>query len=520
MPPTVTGFPVIPQQTACIIIGLMLFGQAMGADENGSAWDCHTNPAGTVECVGKPADPVKPEQQPTPTEPESTAAPPTDTQPAEPAPDIATGIPAPAARLAPDQSISHPAANPWRLCAGTTTRSSRLNLASIEEARRNAIIDVEADSVELQENQIYTLTGNVAFQRADQHLEAQHLVYDKQQGSVTAEGNIHYSEAGLSANSGRMQLDMNSNHAQLEDVEYYVPAGHARGSAKQVTLEGPGVQHLTKATYTTCDAAQEDWRLSAKHVTLLQEKGVGRAKGVVMRFKRIPIFYTPYLSFPLDERRKSGFLAPTIGGSEESGADVRLPFYWNIAPHRDAIITPRRLEKRGTQLGAELRYLNRNNSGTASVEYLPSDNEFGKDRSLIALEHRGRPTPRINTVLLFKEVSDRSYFEDLGDSLNIASTTHLERRAEVTYRSNQLGLSARVQDFQTVDSAISDADKPYRRLPQIRFVAASPWRPLGLQSALKAEYTYFDHDVKLSGHRLDLQPRISLPLQKAAYSIT
>jgi len=521
---TVTGLPITNQAISGIFAGLLLMGQAMAGDIKAVEQDCYLTADGVTKCFDRFDDPSQtPASEPEipPEATPSTVAPTElpETPAEESAPDSKSSLTEATVETAPDTTEQRETPNPWRLCAGAPSAAPRLDIGSIEAARRNATIDVEADSVELQEKQIYTLKGNVTFQRADQDLHAQFLKYDKQNGLVDAEGSIRYSESRVSVTSERIHLDMKSNHAEFEDVEYYLPAGHARGVAKTVSLEGPDLQRLRKATYTTCDAGQEDWRLSAKKVTLQQDKAVGRAHGVVMRFKKVPIFYTPYISFPLDDRRKSGFLAPTIGSSEESGADFRIPFYWNIAPHRDAIITPRYMEKRGKQIGAEFRYLNKNNKGKASVEYLPSDDEYGDDRSLYAIEHEGRLTPRLRTTLLFKEISDRQYFEDLGDSLNLSSTTHLERRAEINYRKRNFGLSARLQDFQTVDSAIADVDKPYERMPQIRLFAASPRQPLGLNARIRAEYTYFDHDVKISGHRLDLQPQVSLPVQKAGYYI-
>ena len=63
--------------------------------------------------------------------------------------------------------------------------------------------------------------------------------------------------------------------------------------------------------------------------------------GAKLTFKGVPILYAPWFTFPLDDRRKSGFLYPNFGHSNDLGFDVSAPWYWNIAPNQDAIIEPR-----------------------------------------------------------------------------------------------------------------------------------------------------------------------------------
>jgi len=380
---------------------------------------------------------------------------------------------------------------------------------------------VYADSAQILQNRLYRLQGNVVLERPGERLRGDRATYDRRDDTVAVDGNVRYRESQMAVSGSRGKLKIGTSRGSLNDARYLIPGRHAHGRAQQMRLEGPGLKRLQQATYTTCDPGHDDWLLSARQVRLFQKDGVGTARDVKLDFKGVPILYTPYMSFPLNDRRKSGFLTPSIGSSSNGGTDLRLPYYWNIAPNRDATFTPRIITKRGVLLGTEFRYLNPRNHGTLNLQYLPSDREFGADRSLVSFDHTGRPTSRLDTRVIYNEVSDPQYFQDLGDNLGVASITHLERRADATYHGPWWYLLGRVQDFQTLDTAIAPANRPYQRMPQLVFQSTPPLHGLGLSYHFDAEAVRFARPDNPpgdpTGTRLDLKPRITLPLGGNAY---
>jgi LPS-assembly protein len=378
-------------------------------------------------------------------------------------------------------------------------------------------IRLSADTAESSGADIHTLQGNAVVNFGDQQLQADTLVYDRNLGAVDAEGNVRYRSPGLYVNSERARLFPDEDRGSLHDIDYVLPESHGRGSASAAHLEDRQHQHLEQASYTTCAPGNDDWVLAADDVRLDQETGTGVARDAKLRLNGVPVLYTPYISFPIDERRKSGLLVPRFGQSNETGIDLSVPYYWNIAPHRDATLVPRYMRDRGLMLGTEFRYLNRQSRGTLNLEYLPSDDLYGNDRHAVSLQHNWDPAARLRTRLIVKDVSDSDYFVDLGTGLVQSSATHLERSALATYHGDGWLLQARLQDYQTIDPGIAESSKPYRRLPQIRFKAKPPQRFHGLQFALDSEFTEFDQDVRISGARLDILPRVSLPLNRAAW---
>ena len=153
-----------------------------------------------------------------------------------------------------------------------------------------------------------------------------------------------------------------------------------------------------------------------------------------LRFKNVPILYLPYITFPISDARKSGILTPEIGSSGRSGNQIRVPYYWNIAPNYDATITPRLLTKRGLQLGTEFRYLTPSSEGQLELDYLHNDREVDLERYRFAVQHRTSFADRWRLLTNLEEISDPGYFEDIGINQNLASQTHLNRFVDINYQ--------------------------------------------------------------------------------------
>lgn len=148
------------------------------------------------------------------------------------------------------------------------------------------------------------------------------------------------------------------------------------GKASEVSQTEPRIYELSQASYTTCPPIHPSWQVRASHIVLNKNTGRGYATNVRLLVKSVPVFYTPYINFPIDNRRKTGFLWPTYGGSSKSGPSFYAPFYWNMAPNYDMTITPSLLLKRGFMFGDSFRYLTETGSGKFNVSVLPSDKLF------------------------------------------------------------------------------------------------------------------------------------------------
>ncbi|HAZ60620.1 MAG TPA: LPS-assembly protein LptD, partial [Gammaproteobacteria bacterium] len=282
------------------------------------------------------------------------------------------------------------------------------------------------------------------------------------------------------------------------------------------------ITELEDTDYTTCAFDNPDWRVRVERLTIDHAAERGEARHLRIHAWGVPVFYTPWMSFPLTEKRQSGFLTPTVGSSRKNDLDLSVPYYWNIAPDRDATMGPRHLGARGTMLTGEYRYLLPTGRGLMNVEVLPGDQlRDGDVRSMIMLNHQqSLLDQRLQTLLTYRSVSDPFYFEDFGNSLAVTSQQFLEQRLDLSGNVGGWGGLFRVQNFQSVDPSL-EAAGPYKRLPQI-MLHGSPLRGgnrrLNMNVAVDANH--FSRAASVSGARLDSTVNLSLPWATASGYVT
>ncbi|ANB02334.1 LPS-assembly protein LptD [Ectothiorhodospira sp. BSL-9] len=379
----------------------------------------------------------------------------------------------------------------------------------------------EADQAFLDREGVSRLEGNVEVFEGTRTFTADRFEYEQARNYLEAMGNVTFEDkAGLSFDSSAGHLYLESERGRFEDVEYFFRPRHARGKASTIEPRGPDRFRLSNASYTTCDPGRQDWQLTASRVDLNQDTGRGTARNVLLRFHHVPLLYTPWINFPIDDRRQTGLLLPSIGNADSTGLDVEIPYYFNLAPNRDAILAPRYLGRRGTMLGAQYRHMSGSSLGRFDMEYLPDDDVYGDDRSWFTWDQEWRPTSRLSLHTRGTDVSDADYLSDFGSSLDDTSTTHLERRADLSYQASNWNLLARVEDYQTVDDNIVGPDRPYKRLPQLLYRGHWPQATQGLDLGMRAEWVSFDRRDSVTGQRTDIMPEASLPLQGAAWFLT
>ena len=378
-------------------------------------------------------------------------------------------------------------------------------------------IDAEADRI-VSEDGVVTLEGDTVIDYQGRVLEAENARYDSASGEVFIDGALSFRDRGIRLDSRDARFDLDDNRFDTGESTYEIDVQGRRavGRAESMAFGEDGRFALEGATYSGCPPGDESWLIRADSIRLDREAGIGTARGIVLDFKGVPIMAVPVFSFPIGPTRKTGFLAPSIGRSDSSGLELSLPWYWNIRPELDATFTPRLTSRRGALLQSELRYLNTQGRWQLDAEYLRDRELDGERRSFVHLSHLGYFSAHLESRIDASEVSDRDYFGDLGNSLEAASITHLERRAELLYERGPLSALARLQSFQTVDEDIVFEDRPYRRLPQLAARLSLPAR-FGLETELAGEFVYFDRDESLTGSRFDVQPRLSLPLAGEAW---
>jgi len=406
----------------------------------------------------------------------------------------------------------------WSLCSTHAAFDFHEEPES-DETKPGATV-LTADEVKTIRENVIKLEGSVRVTHDQQLLKAETAVYDKTTDVVEAENNIHYQQKGLSVQGSTGNMELGAQTGIIHDTDFQLYDWHGRGSARNTTFEGPDLTILRKVRYTTCDYGDNDWIMKSNMVKLNHAKGTGSATNVVLSFKHVPFLYLPYISFPINDDRKTGFLMPGYKSSGNLGDEVSIPYYINIAPNLDATLTPRIISNRGILFDNEFRYLTTTGNGIVNVEYLPDDKIFDDKRESLHYTHQGEPVPRIHSNVDLNYVSDADFLKDFGSSLTAATTVHLERNAELSYLGDTWTSRMRLQGYQTIDESIPAASRPYERLPQIQFDSNRPLKKNQLNYQLTSEYVFFEREDRVTGSRLDIQPMISFPIKTIATYLT
>ena len=292
----------------------------------------------------------------------------------------------------------------------------------------------------------------------------------------------------------------------------------SRADAEKVLFEGQDKKRLINARYTTCEAGVDDWYIKASEIELDAYTQSGTATHARVEFKGVPFLYSPWMSFSFNNERKSGFLAPTVGSTSRSGFETSIPYYWNIAPNKDATLGLRYLSKRGTQLRGTFRYLGENYSGIDSIEYLHDDDLTDTQRYFANISHRHTLGNGWSAGYNIEKVSDNEYFSDMSTRIISTSRVNLPQAGRIDYVGDVWRFNGLLQKYQTLD----ETNFPYERLPQLTLTADKEWDYL--QTDLYSQWTYFDQNedapVAATGSRLTVYPSISVPFTQSFGFIT
>ncbi|MEM6819553.1 MAG: LPS assembly protein LptD [Pseudomonadota bacterium] len=350
------------------------------------------------------------------------------------------------------------------------------------------------------------LSQGVRVERDTLLLTAEEGTYSGNEGTLRLNGAVSYRGSGADIVSEEAMLSASDGRVSFSDAEFSLGNGASRGAASLLAIDREGTLELNEVKYTTCPPEVDDWLVRAGSIVLDTNSGVGTARGLTLRFKDVPILYTPYLSFPISTQRKTGFLLPNLGQSARNGLDISTPWYWNIAPAYDATITPRILSRRGIQLDTQVRYLTESSVGEIGLAHLPGDDLENIDRTFFRWQNQTDFAGRWRVFADVTDVSDDQYLEDLGGSLSTSSVTHLNRTLGVRYFGRNITGDISATNYQTIDSAILGDEEPYRMLPRVRLNALYDDMPWGFEAGFKSEFTEFDRDVGVTGRRLHAAP--------------
>jgi LPS-assembly protein len=398
-------------------------------------------------------------------------------------------------------------------------KSLQATKPAVPSEDRDAIF-LRADRLEGEGQKWIQAEGKAELRSRRQTVLADWLRYDIPTDEFWAKGNVTV-RRGIDWITGpEAKFKRDDDTGFFVSPEFHVGENNSRGDASMLTFLGADKYDVKDARYTTCVADNNDWYLTSADVELDKSRLVGIAHDATVYFKSVPILYSPYLSFPLSNERKSGFLTPVYGSSNQRGFEIALPYYLNLAPNYDATLLARPMTRRGFQIGGQGRYLFSDASGEADAEFLPHDRITDSNRYALAWKHNQNFGGGFGGFVNVQKVSDDTYFADLSDRLALTSQTNLPRDYGLTYNKGPVSLLARMQSFQTLQDPNNPITPPYFREPQVA-MAIKPVEWQGLDFAAAGEFVRFRQAALVpNGNRSVLYPTVSWSQQGSAWFVT
>ena len=403
------------------------------------------------------------------------------------------------------------------------------------EAAKQLPIVLQAESIESRPDLDTVASGNVEFRRGGLVIRGDRLSYDQAQDLAAARGNVRISQGGSVWSGPELQLYVQRFEGFFVEPQFEFTQLGAGGRAQRIEFLDSARSRALRAEYTSCprDPAtygpgeEPAWVLRMRKLEIDLDKNEGIAEGAVLRFLGTPILALPRLSFPLSDARKSGWLPPSVNTDNRSGIELAVPWYWNIAPNRDATLTPRVITRRGLGLDTEFRYMEPRHEGVVQLDWLPEDRINRHSREGWQFLHEGQLFNSARYAADVVRVSDDDWWKDFpGRNRSItprllALRLHVEQPFAVGSRGQGL-VYARALQWQVLQGSDSPVISPYERAPQLGVRLSG--NKGGWEYALESEFNRFTlphgdtaRAGRHSGDRVHLLGQLSWPMREPGW---
>ena len=397
-------------------------------------------------------------------------------------------------------------------------------------------LEIRSDQQNQDEKGVFYASGNVEIERANDLVKSDNAQFNGETGILTAENNVKYLTEDLTLHADKGGYNSQANTVSFSSTTNHFPSQDrpGKGQAEEIFIDDTGTVYLSPASYTTCSLTNPDWQITSSKTELNRDTDRGHSYNVVLKYKNVPVLYSPFLSFPLSKERQSGFLYPSIGSSGESGMVVSTPYYLNLAENFDATLIPTNFSGRGLMFESEFRHKTENNTTEIEFASMNKDDVYGKSRHAffvrdqrvfknnLTLKNNTWEGVIINSNINAGGVSDLAYFDDFGNTVSRIGRTHIIREA-ILNRTDYgkfgfLHTSLSLRDYQLAKTGLQEQ---YKTIPKINIEYSSNKKNNQFGYNFEGEVASFDHTYghKSNGTRIMLYPSVEYPILNPGWEI-
>ena len=394
-------------------------------------------------------------------------------------------------------------------------------------------LEIRADNQSQTENE-FKAEGNAEAEREKDFLKADTIIYDTKNKNLSALGNVKYFEKDISVYSNSANYSSSESEIDFSKAKYYLSDKSGSGNADNIFIKNNKDVVLTDGTFTSCSITEPDWELTSTTTTLYNDIDRGHSYNMFLKYKNIPVFYTPFISFPLSDERQSGILTPSFGSAGDSGSYLSIPYYFNLAKNYDLTVELKSLSDRGILIDNEFRYLGLKQSSLVNFTYLESDDEFGDDRYLYSVKDKRNLINTVNgsgqsnkgmtmySSISYSRVSDLDYFDDFGNSLSTASQSSVKRDLRVYgekyFDNGQINYEISSMTYQPSQVGVSEQ---YETSPSIHLNYSNIGTNDKYKYNIKTRFDEFKHkdSAKVEGNRYVVYPSIQTPIIREGWEL-
>lgn len=374
-------------------------------------------------------------------------------------------------------------------------------------------INVEADKLTIKKDKKAVYSGHVSVTQGNRSLKANTVTLDQQVNTISAEGSVVFSNGVFEGMSDKATHKINSDQMSLENTTYKFLCQPGRGHAVYISQTGKAVYQIEDGSITSCPDGDNSWRMVASDISIDQNTETATFYNPRFEIQKVPIVYLPWLSMPIGNNRKTGFLYPTVAYGSSDGYQFDIPIYFNLHPQLDLTTHVHHMSKRGTQLNNNFRYLSAYGAGEIDLEYLNHDKKYPEDGKRWAFHYTHSGI--INTSWLvnidYAKASDIDYFTEFNSNIGTREEGQLIQQARATYRSDHWDMGVLARSFQLLTDS---NNPPYQLLPQLSFTYRGPSLFNYLDFQVNSSVSRFETKDKTrpSATRINVVPEFSLPI--------